>query len=107
MPKQAMELLTEAMFYTLLALDTEPMCGTDIAAFTRKLTQGRVRLGPATLYTLLGKFEKEDYIRETQVDGRKRIYEITQSGKQALYGEVRRLRSCLFDAERAGGGKLG
>ena len=37
-------------------------------------------MGPATLYTILGKFEAEQYIQETAVEGRKRTYAITEKG---------------------------
>ena len=47
MPKRAMESMTESMFYTLMALLAGPRCGTEIAAFVKKLTEGRVVLGPA------------------------------------------------------------
>lgn len=80
MPKKTLEILTESMFYVLMAFCREPMCGTDISDFIQKKTQGELRLGPATLYTILGKFEKEKYIREIQVEGRKRTYEITERG---------------------------
>ena len=33
MPKKSMELLTESMFYVLMALQTGPMCGIDAAEF--------------------------------------------------------------------------
>ena len=62
MPKKALEILTESMFYVLMALSDRPMCGIDIAAWIKEKTRGRVSLGPATLYTVLGKFQKEDYI---------------------------------------------
>lgn len=99
MPKKAMEVLTESMFYVLMALRTGPMCGTDIAAWITAKTQARVSLGPATLYTILGKFEKEKYICETEVEGRKRTYRITDRGVSAYREEVTRLRSCLCDAD--------
>lgn len=83
MPKKAMELLTESMFYVLMALGQAPMCGIDAAAFIERRTGGRVRIGPATLYTILAKFEREGYIRETAVEGRKRTYAIT-SARQAV-----------------------
>ena len=99
MPKRSMELLTESMFYVLMALSNAPMCGIDIAAWITSRTKGRVVLGPATLYTLLGKFEKEQYIAETEVDGRKRTYRITSRGFAAYRAELDRLRACLSDAE--------
>lgn len=80
MPKRAMELLTESMFYVLMALREGEMCGADAAEYIARCTGGRVQPGPATLYTILAKFEKEKYIRETAVDGRKRTYAITERG---------------------------
>ena len=99
MPKKAMEILTESMFYVLMALSDRPMCGIDIAAWITNRTRGRVSLGPATLYTVLGKFEKEGYIAETEVDGRKRTYRITAKGLTAYRTELDRLRQCIADAD--------
>ena len=99
MPKKAMDTLTESMFYVLMALQSSPMCGIDIAAFIEHRSGGEVRIGPATLYTILGKFEKEKYIKETEVDGRKRTYRITSKGLEAYEEEIARLRACLRDAE--------
>ena len=99
MPKKAMEILTESMFYCLMALSSGPMCGIDIAAWITQRTKGRVSLGPATLYTVLGKFEKEGYIAETGVEGRKRTYRITSRGLDAYRAELARLRACIADAD--------
>ena len=99
MPKKAMEILTESMFYVLMALSKTPMCGIDIAAWITSRTRGRVSLGPATLYTVLGKFEKEGYIAETEVEGRKRTYRITAKGLTAYRTELDRLRQCIADAD--------
>ena len=103
MPRKSMEILTESMFYCLMALSKRPMCGIDIAAWITEKTRGRVSLGPATLYTILGKFEKEDYIEETEVDGRKRTYRITDKGRSAYEEELRRLKQCIADAEGGSG----
>ncbi len=100
MPKKAMENLTESMFYVLMAFGVKPMCGIDVVEFIETWTQGRVQMGPATLYTILGKFEKEHYIQETAVEGRKRIYQITDKGRAAYAQELGRLRTCLDDAQR-------
>lgn len=99
MPRKSMETLTESMFYVLMALRSGRMCGIDIADFIERRTRGRVQLGPATLYTILAKFEKEKYIREVEVDGRKRTYSITDRGVRAYDEELDRLRSCIIDAE--------
>ncbi len=101
MPKKAMEILTESMFYVLMAFCQSPMCGIDAADYIDRRTKGRLQIGPATLYTILAKFEKEKYIREINVDGRKRTYSITEKGIQAYEEELARLRQCVADAEYA------
>lgn len=100
MPRKSMEVLTESMFYVLMALRSDPMCGIDIAASIELHTGGRLCLGPATLYTILGKFEKEGYIEEIQVEGRKRTYAITGRGLEAYQEELARLHRCIADAQR-------
>ncbi len=100
MPRRAMESLTESMFYVLMALKSTPMCGIEIADFIQRRTGGRLQIGPATLYTVLGKFEKEGYIREIFAQGRKRVYEITDRGVSAYKEELARLKACVSDAER-------
>ena len=94
-----MVILTESMFYVLMALMTGPMCGIDIADFIDRRTRNRLLIGPATLYTILGKFEKEAYIREISVEGRKRTYRITGKGADAYREELARLKQCVTDAE--------
>lgn len=100
MPKRSMEQLTESMFYVLMTLTVKPRCGIDIAACIERRTQGRIRIGPATLYTILAKFEQEKYIKEIRVEGRRRTYRITERGQDAYLTEVERLRACLADAEK-------
>ena len=101
MPKKALEGMTESMFYTILALVWGPKCGIEIAAFTEKLTKGRVQLGPGTLYTILSRFLECGYLREVATEGRKRTYALTEEGRLAYVSELGRLRQCLRDAEAA------
>ncbi len=91
--------LTEPMFYVLMSFLRRDMCGIDITEFVEHKTRGRVRLGPGTLYTLLGKFQESGLIKEIQVDGRKRTYRITPKGRAAYQEELERLRACIRDGE--------
>lgn len=102
MPKQAMENLTESMFYVLMALQRGDACGAEITAYAAQISGGAVRLGPATLYTLLARFEKEGFLAEAGSVGCKRYYHLTAAGKAAYEGERARLQRCLDDAARAG-----
>ncbi len=107
MPRKAMEVLTETMYYVLMAFREKPMCGVDAADYIEKRTHGRLQIGPATLYTILAKFEKENYIREVEVEGRKRTYCITEKGNRAYETELERLRLCVQDAENSAASEWG
>ena len=93
--------LTEAMFYILMVLSRDDVCGTEISAAVAQITQGRVRLGPGTLYTLLAKFLDEGLMTETGTSGRKRTYGITPKGLAVYERELERMRQCLRDASSA------
>ena len=103
MAREKFQTLTEQMFYILLCLRRE-QCGTDIMAQVSQLTQGRVSVGPGTLYNLLESFLSAGYISETKVEGRKRSYLITEAGEKALEDEYRRLRALAADYEALAGG---
>ena len=89
--------LTESMFYVLMSFLRSEMCGIEITEFVARKTHGRVRLGPGTLYTLLGKFQDEHLIEETQTD--ERSYRITEKGREVFRDELTRLKACVLDGE--------
>ena len=100
MSRKSLDLLTESMFYVLMTLLREERCGTEITADVERRTGGRLKIGPGTLYTILAKFEEVGYIEETRVEGRKRTYRITPSGRGSYREELERLRQCIRDAEK-------
>ncbi|WP_315112116.1 helix-turn-helix transcriptional regulator [Clostridium intestinale] len=105
MAREQLQTLTEPMYYILMALLKE-RCGVDIMEAVLEISNGRVKVGPGTLYALLGKFEKENIIMETEVQGRKRSYIITDKGKQILVEEYKRLVTMVNDGLSNMEGKL-
>ena len=102
MAREKFQTLTEQMFYILLCLQWE-CCGADIMARVREMTAGRVSVGPGTLYNLLEQFEGAGMIRQTRVDGRRRSYQITRQGLDALENEYQRLMTLTGDYRRCRG----
>ena len=98
MPREKFQTLTEQMFYILLCLKQE-CCGMDIMSRVEEMTQGRVRVGPGTLYNLLEQFQTAGFIRETRVEGRKRSYILTEKGVKLLQEEYERLKQLTMDYE--------
>lgn len=91
MAKQPLVPLTEPMFYVILSLLKQPRCGSEMVTHIEQLTQGRVKIGPGTLYAILFRFEEEGIIQEIAVQGRKRTYELTDVGKQLYINEKTRI----------------
>lgn len=99
MPREKFRTLTEQMFYILMCLRTE-MCGMDIMEKVSAMTNGRVQVGPGTLYNLLEQFADAGMIRETRAEGRRRSYILTDKGQEALAAEYARLQALTRDYDR-------
>ena len=98
MPRAKFQTLTEPMYYILLAL-TQECCGVDIMERVKKISGGRVSVGPGTLYAMLAKFEEKEIIRLTASEGRRKSYVITDSGKEELKKEFERLKTMVLDGQ--------
>lgn len=96
MAREAFQTLTEPMYYILLAL-TEECCGVDIMDQVEKLSRGRIRVGPGTLYAMLARFEEHKIIRLTAENGRRKSYVITDMGIEMLSKEYARLKTMVDD----------
>ena len=93
--------LTEAVYYTLLSL-MEPLHGYGIMKNVEKLSNGRVHLAAGTLYGAISTLLEKGWITamDGEKDSRKKEYQITLQGKEALLGEIKRLQE-LLDNGRA------
>jgi len=98
MAREQLQTLTEPMYYILLAL-TEECCGVDIMERVKKLSRGRVVVGPGTLYAMLAKFEQKQIIRLTASEGRRKSYVISDYGKEELRKEFDRLNVLVLDGK--------
>ena len=92
--------MTEAMYYLLLAL-LHPAHGYRLMQQVNEVSGGRVTMGPGTLYGLLGKMEKEDLIELKQQEDRRKIYTLTDRGRNALKQEYQRLQILVSDGTKA------
>lgn len=87
-------------FFILLSVSTAPRYGTAIQDDVRALSDGGVRLWPATLYGSLEELVEQGWLEEIASDarpqgisGRERFYRITRAGRVALEREAARLES--------------
>lgn len=97
--------LTEGVYYILLSL-LEPLHGYGIIQNVEKLSGGRVRLAAGTLYGAINTLLEKGWIvaLEGEADSRKKEYVITETGREMLQKEVRRLSELLENGNRLLGG---
>jgi DNA-binding PadR family transcriptional regulator len=93
--------LTETAYYILLSLlDTRH--GYGIIQHVEQLTEGRVRLGPGTVYGSLSRMDKDGLIQgNSKEEQRRKLYRITDAGKQLLHNEVNRIKQLYEHAMQA------
>ena len=83
--------MTETGFYILYCLQ-EPMHGYNIVQQVLKLTDGEIRISPGTMYGSLSKMERDGVICFVREEEKRKIYRITELGREVLALEMRRIR---------------
>ena len=81
--------LTESTAYILLAL-TEPLHGYGVMQKVEALSDGTVKIGPGTLYGAFTTLESEGLIVKVDEADRRKVYALTDKGRQVLKEHIRR-----------------
>jgi DNA-binding PadR family transcriptional regulator len=99
--------LTPAVLHILLALSEKERHGYGIMKQVEADSQGKVNMGPGTLYGSLGRMIEAGLIREsdkkidTDMDDERRVYyKITGLGQKALAAELERYREVVAVAKQ-------
>lgn len=99
--------LTPAVLHILLALSTEERHGYGIMKQVESESQGKVKMGPGTLYGSIGRMMEAGLIRESDkkvdplLDDERRVYyQITALGQTALAAELERYREVVAVAKK-------
>lgn len=93
--------LTEALYYILIAV-RKPNYGYGIIQEISDMTQGRLVLGPGTLYGAINSLLAKEWITlysEEKESRKKKEYLITDAGREAFQEEEQRLRELLDNAK--------
>ena len=90
--------LTPAMFHILLALADRDRHGYEIMREVAERTEGKVRVGPGTLYGSIKRMLNDDLIEELDErpdpeldDERRRYYRLSKFGSRVAVAEAERL----------------
>ena len=88
--------MTETGFYILLCLREESH-GYNIIRKVEELTDGEIRISPGTMYGSLSKMEKDVLICFIREEEKRKIYLITDLGRQVLELEMKRIERLYRD----------
>lgn len=92
--------LTETVYYVLLAL-TKPAHGYAIMQKVEELSDGQVRLAAGTMYGAIENLLKKKLIVSLQSnDPRRKIYVISDLGKEVLYADYKRMINMIDITEQ-------
>ncbi|MEG2143789.1 MAG: PadR family transcriptional regulator [Oscillospiraceae bacterium] len=86
--------MSEQSFLLLLCLLT-PAHGYKIMQTIGEKSNGRILMGPSTVYTLLYKMEQDGLIKVSKEVERRKVYEITDFGLGVLLAENSRLKALV------------
>ncbi len=99
--------LTPAVLHILLALSAKKSHGYGIMKKVQEDSQGKVKMGPGTLYGSLGRMIDAGFIRESdkkvdpKMDDERRVYyAITALGRKTLAAELQRYDEVVALARR-------
>jgi DNA-binding PadR family transcriptional regulator len=94
--------MTETGFYILLCLGEENH-GYGIIQRVEQLTGGEIRLSPGTMYGSLSKMEKDGLIAFVREEDKRKLYRLTDLGRQVLELESRRIARLYRNMREARG----
>jgi DNA-binding PadR family transcriptional regulator len=102
MPKRKLDPLPSAAFQILLSLADDDLHGYAIMRQVEEQTNGRMRLGPGTLYSSIQALLEAGLIEEVEPKSvasnpqeRRRYYRLTSSGRKLARTEAERLADLL------------
>ena len=95
------EQLTDSMFY-IMAVLTKPKHGYAIMNLIEEATEGAISIGPASMYTIIKKLLKQEWIYlHDGSDSRRKTYLLTEKGREVLEEDVK-LRKLMIQLAETG-----
>lgn len=94
--------MSESAYYMLLAF-CEIKHGYGVIQYVSQITNGRIKLGPGTIYGTISRFEKDKLIISAGDQERRKLYKLTPLGCELLQMEIERLKELCENGEKYGG----
>lgn len=95
--------LSETTYLVLLALYHGPLHGYGIIKGIENVSEGAIIIAPGTIYGVIKSLQKQgliETVKEEKESRKKKIYCITETGKEALYAEFNRYKRMIGITEK-------
>ena len=90
--------MTETGFYILISLHEERH-GYHVIQYVKKITDNEIIISAGTLYGTLSKMEKDQLIRFTREEEKRKYYQITELGSTVLQLELARINRLYINSK--------
>ena len=93
--------MTESGFYILFCLQ-QPQHGYGISQQVRQMTGGELIISAGTMYGTLSKMEKDGLIVFEREEEKRKLYRITELGREVLHLEIKRIERLYKNSKGEG-----
>lgn len=93
--------MTESGFYILFCLQ-QPRHGYGISSRVRQMTGGELIIGAGTMYGTLSKMESDGLISFVREEEKRKLYQITELGREVLDLEIHRIERLYKNSKGVG-----
>ena len=98
MNTKTIESISPQALFILLSLAVKDRHGYEIMKQVQKDSEGKVTMGPGTLYGAIKRMLKDGWIKEAGEKDRRKYYSLTELGRSNLSSELQRYRDTLEKA---------
>lgn len=93
--------MTESGFYILFCLQ-KPQHGYGVSQIVKQMTGGDLIIGAGTMYGTLSKMEKDGLIVFEKEEEKRKLYRITELGREILNLEINRIERLYKNSKGVG-----
>ena len=100
MNSKTVETISPQVLYILIVLSVKDLHGYEIMKQVKTESDGKVSMGPGTLYGAIKRMLKDGWIVEAKEVERRKYYTLTELGRKNLSSELQRYDETLAKARK-------
>ncbi len=100
MNSKTIDSISPQVLFILLSLAVKKRHGYEIMKQVKLDSNGKISMGPGTLYGAIKRMLKDGWIKEAGMSNRRKYYSLTEFGRKNLSSELQRYDDILIQARK-------